>query len=705
MNLKNEVADIIGDSSTRMQISSAIFSQQDRHPDSEPDHETAEKMLHTIKAKILLFPFVVGTLIIITFVVFYLSMKTSRDAMSQSHNVTQAQLERAYQANMHLIEIQATLYKMATWKILQKDYSGIVDRKTIVDNVSKITELNSDLNMPMDIVYEYIHMVETTLKLIEKNPRVASGNIAAVIGQYNIIRDSLLNELQIKRQASEISYYSQTKQYEIVLSIVIAMAAVLMSTLAFLTKNVIGSTVMPLAAITKVMQTIADGALKPLVPHIDRRDEVGEMARAVEVFRQNGIKVREMNAQEAALHAKSSDLQVNISEVVKAAMVGDFTKRINKIYDDSDLDRFAAQVNELVASVDEGVSETRRVVAALADGNLTEVMRGGFQGAFGELQDNVNGTMATLRAVLSEVRTAIDAINAGADELRTGSGDLSKRTEQQAASLEETAAALEEVTTAVKSSSQRAHETSSMVDLARQSAEQSSTVVRHAVSAMKLIEDASSEINQITNVIDEIAFQTNLLALNAGVEAARAGDAGRGFAVVASEVRSLAQRSAAAAKDIKNLIHRSGEHVVSGVKLVSATGDALGSIQDHVLNINKQMHSIAFTAKEQSVGLSEVNIAIAQMDQVTQQNAAMVEESTAAAHHLSEQAANLSHLIARFKLDEGAAGHIQCGDLAVPMFTSADEFGNELTGTNDILSETGSAYTRHGHAIREFDAA
>ncbi len=407
----------------------------------------------------------------------------------------------------------------------------------------------------------------------------------------------------------------------------------------------------PILDLTGKMKQLAGGDLSADVPFADRKDEIGEMAAAVQIFKQNGLAVRDLNAQEAALREKSADLQTSIGVVVSAAAAGDFTKRIGKDYENEDLNRFASSVNELVGSVDAGIAETRRVIASLAAGDLTQSMNGQFQGAFAELQQNVNETLSTLQKTLREVRVTTDSINGNSSELRSAADDLSKRTEQQAAALEETSAALDQITVAVRSSTERAQEATVMVNEAKESAAESAAVVRNAVDAMGRIEQASSEIGQITNVIDEIAFQTNLLALNAGVEAARAGDAGKGFAVVAQEVRELAQRAASAAKDIKSLISKSGSEVATGVRLVQETGSALGEIEERVLKINDHIHSIATAAREQSTGLGEVSTAVNQMDQVTQQNAAMVEEANAATHKLSAEANNLASLIAYFKLD------------------------------------------------------
>ncbi|WP_429929893.1 HAMP domain-containing methyl-accepting chemotaxis protein [Agrobacterium vitis] len=411
----------------------------------------------------------------------------------------------------------------------------------------------------------------------------------------------------------------------------------------------------PIERLTRSMRRLADGNLQTEVLYLERGNEIGDMARALEIFKQNGLRVQMMNAQELHMRQKSDELRDSIGEVVAAAVVGDFSQRITRDFDFEDLNAFASSMNKLVQSIDTGLGETRRIVAALSDGDLTDTMRGQFHGAFAELQQNVNGTMSALRGIVGEVRSSIDMINSGSGELRFASDNLAKRTEQQAATLEETSSALEEITTAVHSSNDRAQQTSRMVDEARRSTEQSASVVHDAVSAMGRIEQASGEIGKIINVIDEIAFQTNLLALNAGVEAARAGEAGKGFAVVAQEVRELAQRSAGAAKDIKSLITKSGEEVNAGVRLVTATGDALSKIRDHVVDINAQVHQIANAAKEQSFKLQEVNSAVSQMDQVTQRNAAMVEETTASTNQLADDAQNLARLISHFKLEAGGA--------------------------------------------------
>ncbi|MCF1453581.1 HAMP domain-containing protein [Agrobacterium vitis] len=412
----------------------------------------------------------------------------------------------------------------------------------------------------------------------------------------------------------------------------------------------------PIRLLTDNMNRIAKGSLSDTIPGTERGDEIGEMARALEIFRANRLQMQEMEAQEAALNSQSKDLQSSISSIVASAAAGNFSQRITKSYEDADLQRFASSVNELVANVDLGVTEVRRVIAALSSSDLTQDMRGNFQGAFAELQSNVNQAMATLREAMQSIRGASGTITDNSGELSSAANQLARRTEQQAAALEETAAALEEITTTVRTSTERAHEANQMVEQTRNSAGKSGEIVRSAIDAMGRIEQSSQKISQIISVIDEIAFQTNLLALNAGVEAARAGEAGRGFAVVAQEVRELAQRSANAAREIKALINTSADEVKGGVSLVLSTGEALNEIVGLVDHVNGHVASIARAAQEQSAALAEINTSVNHMDQMTQQNAAMVEETTAASQVLASESRQLLVQIERFRLEDNRRG-------------------------------------------------
>jgi methyl-accepting chemotaxis protein len=296
------------------------------------------------------------------------------------------------------------------------------------------------------------------------------------------------------------------------------------------------------------------------------------------------------------------------------------------------------------------VAALGEALARVARGDLTARLNGAVGAAFEALQIDFNNALGLLEAAMGQVAGATEGIRLGADEIGLAADDLSRRTEQQAASLEQTAAALDQITATVRTTAVGAKQASTVIAAAKTDAERSDVVVTEAVEAMGQIEASSREIGKILGVIDEIAFQTNLLALNAGVEAARAGEAGRGFAVVAQEVRALAQRSADAAKEIETLISSSGRQIASGVTLVDRTGEVLRGIVGKVTEIDDLIASIAASATEQSTGLHQVNIAVNQMDQVTQQNAAMVEQTTAATHSLKGQSAELGRLLGGFTL-------------------------------------------------------
>ncbi len=316
--------------------------------------------------------------------------------------------------------------------------------------------------------------------------------------------------------------------------------------------------------------------------------------------------------------------------------------------------KFATDVTSRMSAI----SELAGALRSLSEGDLTKTLERSFVPSMEQLRHDFNATIDKLSQTLTTVGHNASAIAAGSRELGDSAEAFSRRTEQQAASVEETAAALEEITTTVADSSQRAEEAGRLVAETKRGAEESGTVVRNAVAAMDQIEKSSREITNIIGVIDDIAFQTNLLALNAGVEAARAGEAGKGFAVVAQEVRELAQRSASAAKEIKALITTSSEHVRNGVGLVGQTGKALEQIVTQVADINTNVAAIVKASKEQTIGLREINSAINSLDQTTQQNAAMVEESTAASLRLANEADALHTLLAQFRLADSMIRHM-----------------------------------------------
>jgi methyl-accepting chemotaxis protein len=408
---------------------------------------------------------------------------------------------------------------------------------------------------------------------------------------------------------------------------------------------------LPIQRITATMKSLAQGALDVDVPAQHTRDEIGEMARAVQVFKMQGQRARELESEATQARKTAEDERAKV-DAERAAVA-----------------REQADVVEQL-----GVS-----LAALSSGDLTTRVRD-FPDAYRQLATHFNDAVDKLEQTMSIIAGSSLGMQSGAGEIAQASDDLSRRTEQQAANLEETAAALDEITATVRTTAQGAHHAQDVVATARVGAEKSGEVVQRAVAAMSEIAKSSTEIGQIIGVIDEIAFQTSLLALNAGVEAARAGEAGRGFAVVASEVRALAQRSADAAREIKTLISTSSNQVAAGVTLVGETGAALTRISTQVQEVAGIVTEIAASAQEQATGLQQVNTAVNQMDQITQQNAAMVEEATAASHSLKSEAERLQAMIGRFTLT-GTAGRPSSVEVmrprqAMPKRSMASTHGN-----------------------------
>ena len=379
----------------------------------------------------------------------------------------------------------------------------------------------------------------------------------------------------------------------------------------------------PIRRLVRAMGDVASGNLDVDVTDNARADEIGEMARALDVFKMNAIdKIRIEGESEKERELASRAREQSDTEKARS---------------DAEV-RFA--VEQLGAALRD-----------LSQGNLVSTIDTPFSGELDSLRLDFNESIDQMRDAMSHIRNNAGSISSNSDQMRSAADDLARRTEQQAASLEQTAAAVDEISATVRTASSRASDTDKLTGETATDARASGEIVARAMNAMSRIEEASGKINKIIGVIDEIAFQTNLLALNAGVEAARAGEAGRGFAVVAQEVRELAGRSATAAKEIKGLIAASGKEVSSGVSLVGETGEAITRIITRIEEISEHVGAMATASREQATGLAEVNSAVNQMDQMTQQNAAMVEETNASSHTLAQEAAQLTALVAKFRLD------------------------------------------------------
>ncbi|EEW24195.1 methyl-accepting chemotaxis protein [Rhodobacter ferrooxidans] len=403
----------------------------------------------------------------------------------------------------------------------------------------------------------------------------------------------------------------------------------------------------PISRISQAMDSIANGNLNITIQDADRGDELGVIAHSVNAL---------------------------LDKLTVAGIA------------EEERDRMQVELRHVVESLSAGMQE-------LSMGNLTQPITDAFAEDYDGLRSDFNATLEKLSDTIVQVVEASQNIRARATEISSASEDLSRRTENQAAALEQTAAALDELTASVRSAAEGAIEVENIVQQARKEAEDSGAVVQGAVGAMAEIEKSSEQISQIIGAIDDIAFQTNLLALNAGVEAARAGDAGKGFAVVASEVRALAQRSSTAAKEIKTLIGTSAQHVGRGVDQVGKAGEALQSIVTSVANISTLVSTIAAGAAEQSTGLAEINIGVTQLDQVTQQNAAMVEESTAASHSLNHDATGLAELVAKFRVPQTEAqsvGAISLTHFRPSSFASSETLLADSSEGHQAISSTPS---------------
>ena len=419
--------------------------------------------------------------------------------------------------------------------------------------------------------------------------------------------------------------------------------------------------VAPVRALTEKMELLADGQLDITVEEASRRDEIGNMGRAVEIFRENARQIAALSAEEAeraralVTRAEVMDrMATEVHTVVEAASRGDFTYRVSGNFGDEGLNAIASSLNGLVETVDRGLNESGEVLSALADANLNKRVEGHYEGAFARLKTNTNAVGDRLTEIVGRLRNTSRALKTATGEILSGTNDLAERTTRQAATIEETSAAMEQLASTVQQNAERAHEASKASGALTTAAEEGGAVMSDTTAAMERISSSSASISNIIGLIDDIAFQTNLLALNASVEAARAGEAGKGFAVVAVEVRRLAQSTAEASRDVKNLVEQSGREVASGSQLVIEAAKKLNMMLDMARSSNSLMDGIARDSREQASAIDEVAVAVRQMDEMTQHNAALVEETNAAIEQTEGQASELDSVVDIFRLDGGS---------------------------------------------------
>jgi methyl-accepting chemotaxis protein len=468
---------------------------------------------------------------------------------------------------------------------------------------------------------DYIAGAEHIVALAERDPVAANAAMPGFLRQFTMLEGAMeaaTGKIEASAAAKASGAKASALNAQILMGVLMLVGVVVTGLIVLAARRIL---VKPLVDVTQALDRLANGDLTVDPPHTTREDEIGQMTRALFAFK------RAVAERQAELEAADNRAALEEERV-----------------------RNEAHRAEEEAVRDRVVAALAQALSRLSQGDLAARLETRFPDQYEDLRANYNSAVDQLGQTLAAVIGSARGMRTGSDEISQAADDLSRRTEQQAASLEQTAAALDEVTATVRRSAEGAGKARQVADAAQTEAQHSGEVVSKATQAMGAIEQSSSQIANIVGLIEEIAFQTNLLALNAGVEAARAGDAGKGFAVVASEVRALAQRTGEAAKEIKSLISESSRQVGDGVDLVTQTGKALENIRSTVAEMHELVTEIAASAREQAVALSEVNTAINQMDQVTQQNAFMVEETTAASHSLAREAEGLAGLIGRFRL-------------------------------------------------------
>jgi methyl-accepting chemotaxis protein len=509
----------------------------------------------------------------------------------------------------------------SVWKDNYDFYLGLVDPEHKQER-SDFENIGHQYQKYLDVEAQVLDRANS--KDIKGAFDIFSGEMADI---YNATKTAVNKMVETNKSEADDAYTDSQSAFNsayVGMMALGALAVLLLAAATWFTSSRISS---PISVLIAKMQKIVAGDLLVSVPFEARRDEVGDMARTVLVFKANA--------------AAKLDIENSAAEERRAA---------EDLRTASDLQR-----REVAEGIEFAVEALAAGMAEMATGNLACSIRTPFAGKLEALREDFNSSVASIRETLIEIEKSSVHMQHSGRQMAGAADDLAKRTSQQAAALEETAAAVQQITATVKNASSRAIETQTIVQNAKTNAESSAVVVQDAISAMSRITEASDKIAQIIDVIDQIAFQTNLLALNAGVEAARAGDAGKGFAVVAQEVRELAQRSALAAKEIGNLIKDSSAEVAIGSRHVEQTGEVLIGISRQIVEISSAVEVMTQSSREQATSLQEVNSSVTHMDQMTQRNAAMVEESNEATRQLAQDADRLRELVNRFALTDRAS--------------------------------------------------
>lgn len=593
-----------------------------------------------------------------------------RGALLQAGRAFQYKLEEVRSKAMGMtfdIANQLTI-TMLQMRGLEVEYTLSGDRAKFEAGLEKAAgEFQSTLKTApfFDTVKEEIRALLTAYMVSAKDFVVANEHLHAAEIEARQVRNVLapiLSGLVARAEATEAAEHAAaaaTRSQIILASGTITGIIILIMLVASI--FVARSILRPVGRMTKAMDSLAEGNLDIASPDASRQDEIGAMARAYEVFRSHEIERRRMAteeqqrerahlAEQQARQARDAAMAAEIAALSRAVSDGNLRERINLEGKDGEFRDLSISINQLTDTLERVIGELLTVMHALAEGDVGRSMQGSYEGVFADLKGTANELALRMADLAQRLGASARTVRDASGEISSGAEDLAHRTESQAASLEETAAAMHQVTATVKQNAENAQDADRLAGAARVNAERGGEVVAEVVEAMTRIETGAVRISDIMALIDEIAFQTNLLALNAAVEAARAGDAGKGFAVVAQEVRALAQRSANASRETKSLITASNAEIRSGSALAHEAGASLGEIVQSIRQVSTIVAEIAGASREQAKGLDQINDAIAGMDDVTQRNAALVEETHASARALSSQAQELAALVGFFRL-------------------------------------------------------